>query len=155
MQQLDFSPIRNVTKFLKRKKTPPLTPMPVAAGVEVLLLADGPAEAAGVPEDVPVLAHVLVDGPLGRPLHRGRGHAVLAVALGVRGAQDVEGRALDVGHGCCRCSFEMKLARVCVREGGCEVGFGGFGGGEGWKIRLISSFAVLYVLGGLSDSKRG
>ena len=32
-----------------------LTSMPVAAGGEVFLLADGPPEAAGVPEDVPVL----------------------------------------------------------------------------------------------------
>ena len=58
---------------------------------EVLLLADGPAEAAGVPEDEPVPGDVLVDGSLRRPFHLELGgELVAAVAVGVRGPQDVE-----------------------------------------------------------------
>ncbi len=65
--------------------------MPVASRGEVLLLSDGPSEAAGVPEDVPVLLRVPVDGPLWRPLHKLPGHElVLAVAVGVGRAQHVQ-----------------------------------------------------------------
>ena len=70
--------------------------MPVAAGGEVLLLADGPPEAAGVPEDVPVLGGVLVHRPLRRPLHELVGHdLVAAVAVGVGRSQHVDRGADD------------------------------------------------------------
>ena len=60
-----------------------LTSVPVAAGGEVVLLADRPAEAARVPEDVPVLGGVLEHGPLRRPLHELVGHELVA-AVAVR-----------------------------------------------------------------------
>ena len=74
--------------------TPPtflLTSVPVAAGGEVVLLADRPAEAARVPEDVPVLGGVLEHRPLGRPLHELVGHELVpAVAVRVGRPEHVD-----------------------------------------------------------------
>ena len=68
-----------------------LTSMPVAACGEVLLLADGPAEAAGVPEDVAILGGVLEDRPLRRPLHELVGHELVpAVAVRVGRPEHVD-----------------------------------------------------------------
>ena len=71
--------------------------MPVAACGEVLPLAYGPAQPARVPEDVAVLADVLVDGPVRGPVHEeAGGDLVAAVAVGVGGAQDVQAGAEHV-----------------------------------------------------------
>ena len=67
---------------------------------EVLLLPDRPAEPARVPEYVSVLVNVLVDGAVSGPLHADAGHDLVApVAVGVGGAQDIEGGTNQVGGG--------------------------------------------------------
>jgi hypothetical protein len=65
----------------------------VAAGLEVLSLSDGPSEAVSIPEDVAILAHVLVHGAVGRPLDPVVDDDVLPVAVGVGGAEHVQGLA--------------------------------------------------------------
>ena len=70
--------------------------MPVASGGEVVLLADGPAEAPGVPEDVPVLGAVLEHRPLRRPLHELVRHDLVPpVAVGVGRPEHVDRGADD------------------------------------------------------------
>ena len=78
-----------------------LTSVPVASRFEVILFADGPAQTASVPENVAVSGHVLEDGSVGGPLHAEAGHElVLAVAVGVGGAEDVDGGTKDfIGAG--------------------------------------------------------
>ena len=62
-----------------------LTSMPMTSGLKVFPLADGPAEAVRVPEDVPILGHVLIDGPVRGPVNSFAGDHVLAVAVGIGG----------------------------------------------------------------------
>ncbi len=65
--------------------------MPVGTSGEVLSLSYGPAEATGVPKDVPVPRGVLENGPLGRPLDKERWRdLVSAVAIGVGSAEHVQ-----------------------------------------------------------------
>ena len=68
----------------------------MAASLEIGLLANGPPEAAGVPEDVPVLGDVLEHGSVWGPVHPFGGHFVATIAVGVGGAQDVQAWADDV-----------------------------------------------------------
>lgn len=75
-----------------------LTSMPVTSCRQVFPLSDRPAKSMSVPEDVPVLVCVLVHWPLGGPLNPLTGDDVLAVAVGVRGSEDVEGLAHDRRH---------------------------------------------------------
>ena len=59
--------------------------MPVASCLEVFPLSYRPAKSMGIPEDISVLVHVLVDGPVGGPVDPLAGDDVLTVAVGVGG----------------------------------------------------------------------
>ena len=67
----------------------------MTSGREVILLADGPAQSVSVPEDVAILVDVLEHRTIGGPVDPLVGDDVLAVAVGVRRAQDVQRLADD------------------------------------------------------------
>ena len=59
----------NWTKHVGLNMANCLTSVPMASRGEVVLLSDGPAESAGVPEDVAIFADVAVDRPTGGPFY--------------------------------------------------------------------------------------
>jgi hypothetical protein len=67
----------------------------MTSSCQILLLANRPAESVCVPEDIAILVGVLEDGPVRGPLDPLIGDHVLAVAVGVGGAENVEGLTDD------------------------------------------------------------